>query len=679
MAYIALYRKWRPKNFEDVVGQSHITETLQKAIDTDKVAHAYLFSGPRGTGKTSTAKIFARAMNCMHGPTSHPCNECEVCRHILQGESMDVVEIDAASNRSIEDIRTLRETIKFMPAEGHKKIYIIDEVHMLTTEAFNALLKTLEEPPAHVIFILATTEPERIPMTILSRCQRYEFRRITSRDIAKRLLYVAEQEHIDLTKGAAHILAVQADGGMRDALSMLDQCVSNTEGTIDESLVRDLLGLIGRDWLFSLTDAVFAGKGAVIIKAVDDVVRMGKEPQVLLTEVLEHLRAIMLYQADSQTDTLAAYADSMKELAAQAKKMTPERVFAILNVLQQALLSAKNSPVPRVAVEMGLLMASRTQDAAQPAVDSQVVRAVPEDVLDRLTRLEQAVFQSGRTPVKTKAQEYIPIPEEEERPAGFTEEAVPFPDEEYTASPAPVVPEVQHASSPQTANGKKAPDSVSPHPAVKPHSAAPTAAPAVSGPAKAVHTTAYQTVWQQMCAVLDKEKKKAVLSCIRNGRVVYIGEGRVIVAFKTAFMVKRANREDYFKFVDAALSSILEGTVHMTGYLEGDEELAAYEKKNSKQGITNQTAVSQANVSKPVEKKENVPAANGSSPEKIGNEAGSLSVQQQPAASAPPAQQESKLMPATVEDMSQEERALLEPLLKTVGDCNIYIETKNSR
>lgn len=675
MAYIALYRKWRPKNFEDVVGQSHITETLQKAIDTDKVAHAYLFSGPRGTGKTSTAKIFARAMNCVHGPTSHPCNECEVCRHILQGESMDVVEIDAASNRSIEDIRTLRETIKFMPAEGHKKIYIIDEVHMLTTEAFNALLKTLEEPPSHVIFILATTEPERIPMTILSRCQRYEFRRITSRDIAKRLLYVAEQEHIDLTKGAAHILAVQADGGMRDALSMLDQCVSNTEGTIDESLVRDLLGLIGRDWLFSLTDAVFAGKGAVIIKAVDDVVRMGKEPQVLLTEVLEHLRAIMLYQADSQTDTLAAYADSMKELAAQAKKMTPERVFAILNVLQQALLSAKNSPVPRVAVEMGLLMASRTLDTAQPAVDGQAVRAVPEDVLDRLTRLEQAVFQNGRTPVKPKTQEYIPIPEEEDRPAGFTEEAVPFPDEEYTASPAPVVPEVQHTSSPQTANGKKAPDSVSPHPAVKPNAAAPTAAPAVSGPAKAVHTEAYQTIWQQMCAVLDKEKKKAVLSCIRNGRVVYIGEGRVIVAFKTAFMVKRANREDYFKFVDAALSSILEGTVHMTGYLEGDEELAAYEKKNSKQGIANQTAVSQDKVSKPVEKTENLPAANSSSPEKIGNEADSLSVQQ-PAVSAPPAQQESKLMPATVEDMSQEERALLEPLLKTVGDCNIYIETK---
>ena len=171
MSYIALYRKWRPKTFEDVVGQGRIMKTLQQAVENDKVTHAYLFSGPRGTGKTSTAKIFAKALNCVHGPTSHPCNECDVCKHITSGESLDVVEIDAASNRSIEDIRQLRETVKFMPTEGHKKIYIIDEVHMLTTEAFNALLKTLEEPPEHVVFILATTEPERIPMTILSRCQ----------------------------------------------------------------------------------------------------------------------------------------------------------------------------------------------------------------------------------------------------------------------------------------------------------------------------------------------------------------------------------------------------------------------------------------------------------------------------------------------------------------------------
>lgn len=684
MAYIALYRKWRPKNFEDVVGQSHITETLQKAIDTDRVAHAYLFSGPRGTGKTSTAKIFARAMNCEHGPTSHPCNECEVCRRILRGESLDVIEIDAASNRSIEDIRTLRETIKFMPAEGQKKIYIIDEVHMLTNEAFNALLKTLEEPPAHVIFILATTEPEKIPMTILSRCQRYEFRRITSQDIAKRLLYVAEQEHIHLTKGAAHILAVQADGGMRDALSMLDQCVSNTDGTIDEKLVRDLLGLIGRDWLFSLTDAMFDGKSSVIIKAVDDVVRMGKEPQVLLTEVLEHLRAIMLYQADSQTDTLAAYADSIQELAVQAKKMMPERIFALLHVLQQALLAAKNSPVPRVAVEMGLLMASHIQDMGQTTGTESMASSVPTEILDRLDRLEQAVFQ-GNTAATPKVPAYIPIAEEDEEPAGMSEEAVPFPEEEYTGDsssqrilPKKDTPDVKPAIK-NTAAAQAVLDTTMPHTAAMTENASASAVlTTAANPAKEVQKTAYQSIWKNMCAVLDKEKKKAVLSCIRNGRVVYIGEGLVIVAFKTAFMVKRANREDYFKFVDAALSSLLEGPVHMIGYLEGDEELATYEKKNSKQGINNRPADSLKDVSKPVENQEAAPVRPHFSQENEENVSDSLPVQEMNE-SITPAQQEEKLVPAAIEDMSQEERALLEPLLRTVGDCNIYIENKNSR
>ena len=554
MAYIALYRKWRPKNFEDVVGQSHITETLQKAIDTDKVAHAYLFSGPRGTGKTSTAKILARAMNCVHGPTSHPCNECEVCRHIMSGESLDVVEIDAASNRSIEDIRTLRETIKFMPAEGHKKIYIIDEVHMLTTEAFNALLKTLEEPPAHVIFILATTEPERIPMTILSRCQRYEFRRITSDDIARRLLYVAGQEQIDLTKGAAHILAVQADGGMRDALSMLDQCVSNTSGTIDEGVVRDLLGLIGKDWLFSLAQAIFDGKGDVIIKDVDDVIHMGKEPRVILTELLAHLRAVMLCQAAPASDTLSAYDDCLDELRKQAGELTAEAVFQVLAILQQALLTAKTSPVPRIAVEMGLLMASR--QLTQPALVNSYAAGpkAPE---------KKVKAQSAEKP------DVIPVPEEDDYSGGYgLEEAIPFPEDEFT-SPG-TVPDVRPAAQEAAA---PVPQSVRPAQTAVPAPAPPVVKAAMPADkagavepvqaARPVESAEYQDVWKKMCAILDKEKKKAVLSCIRNGRVVYIGEGQVIVAFKTAFMVKRANREDYFKFTDAALSQILGGTYHM--------------------------------------------------------------------------------------------------------------------
>ena len=641
MAYIALYRKWRPKNFEDVVGQSHITETLQKAIDTDKVAHAYLFSGPRGTGKTSTAKIFARAMNCVHGPTSHPCNECEVCRHIMSGESLDVIEIDAASNRSIEDIRTLRETIKFMPAEGHKKIYIIDEVHMLTTEAFNALLKTLEEPPAHVIFILATTEPERIPMTILSRCQRYEFRRITSDDIAKRLLYVAGQEQIDLTKGAAHILAVQADGGMRDALSMLDQCVSNTSGTIDEGIVRDLLGLIGKDWLFSLAQAIFDGKGDVIIKAVDDVIHMGKEPRVILTELLVHLRAVMLCQAASSSDTLSAYDDCLDELRKQAGEWTPEAVFQVLTILQQALLTAKTSPVPRIAVEMGLLMAARQLNQPPAVVVAPSAAKVPA----------KAVKSAA-----AEKPEVVPVPEEDDYSGGYgVEEAVPFPEDEFSSSgpAAAVQPAAQEAAAPVSR----------PLPLVEPAAPAPAApvvkaavpahhkAPATPAPAaRPVESAAYQDVWKKMCAILDKEKKKAVLSCIRNGRVVYIGEGQVIVAFKTAFMVKRANREDYFKFTDAALSQILGSTYHMQGFLEGDAELSEYEKKKS--DLPPVKAVEPASV-----QPEDIPVP---APAQEVGEPGD----------------ETAWQPASLDDMDEAERAALEPLLKNVGDCNIYIENK---
>ena len=664
MAYIALYRKWRPKSFEDVVGQSHITETLQKAIDTDKVAHAYLFSGPRGTGKTSTAKIFARAMNCVHGPTSHPCNECEICRHILSGESMDVVEIDAASNRSIEDIRTLRETIKFMPAEGHKKIYIIDEVHMLTTEAFNALLKTLEEPPAHVIFILATTEPERIPMTILSRCQRYEFRRITSTDIAARLMYVAEQEHIGLTKGAAHILAVQADGGMRDALSMLDQCAGNADGQIDEGLVRDLLGLIGRDWLFSLSDAVFQGRGSVVIKAVDDVIRMGKEPQIILTELVEHLRAIMLYQADPHTDTLAAYADSLPQLAKQAESVAAEQVFAVLNVLQQAMLTAKNSPVPRVAVEMGLLMASRPMPMAGADLPVGQSAVIPDGILDRLLKLEQAVFHGGAALGKSEAakrKEYIPLPDEDELPGVMDEESVPFPDDEYTAPQEYTAPFVQERQSPKPVRGAVTePERRQERPQSPAPAAAQTAAPSPSGASSVVPSAEYQQVWQQVCDILGKKlKKPGVQSCVRTGRVLYIGGGEAAVAYKTPFLVKRANREDYFRFVDEALEMVLGGSYHMKGFLEGSPDVAEYEKKNAESGITSRPAEEQ-----PRPKEEAQPdvavgvSAEASRPQPLVSE-------------APPS-----LRPVLPEEMTAADRALLEPLLKTVGDCNIYIEDK---
>ena len=259
LAYVALYRQWRPKRFSDLVGQTHVSRTLAQAIETGRVGHAYLFSGPRGTGKTSTAKILAKALNCAEGPTPEPCGDCESCRRVNEGTSMDVFEIDAASNRGIDEIRELRETIQFAPVSGRYKVYIIDEVHMLTAEAFNALLKTLEEPPAQVVFILATTEIHKVPATIQSRCQRYDFKRIAAEVIAARLRYVADQSGIAAEDAALFLIAQGAAGGLRDALSALDQCAALAETAVTEKLVRDILGLVGREHIEKCLRAIAAG------------------------------------------------------------------------------------------------------------------------------------------------------------------------------------------------------------------------------------------------------------------------------------------------------------------------------------------------------------------------------------------------------------------------------------
>ena len=407
MAYVALYRRWRPESFADLVGQEHISRTLSRAVTSGQTSHAYLFTGPRGTGKTSTAKILARALNCAEGPTLTPCGVCDSCRSISDGSSMDVFEIDAASNRGIDEIRDLRESVKFAPTEGHYKIYIIDEVHMLTTEAFNALLKTLEEPPERVIFILATTEPHKVPATIQSRCQRYDFHRITVTEIRDRLLYVCKESDIAAEEDALDIIAAQADGGMRDALSILDQCMALAEGTLTAERVQEALGLVGRAWIRRMAGEIAARDAAALIAQLSELLQSGRELKQVLAELAQYFRQLMIAGVGGAVSAAELCAGDAEELRMDAAQFTQEEIMAILRRLNETMQELRTSPQPRIAVETLLIGLCHTEGAA-PSGESTAPPTGGADAA-RIARLEAQVEElaarlaAGGTPVSASA------------------------------------------------------------------------------------------------------------------------------------------------------------------------------------------------------------------------------------------------------------------------------------
>lgn len=376
MAYQALYRQWRPQTFSDVVGQKHVSTTLQRALEQGRLAHAYLFSGPRGTGKTSMARILGQGGDCEHPHDGNPCNECRNCLEISSGSSLDVYEIDAASNRGIEEIRALKESVRTLPSACRKKVYIIDEVHMLSNEAFNALLKTLEEPPSYVLFILATTEPGKIPLTILSRCQTYDFRRISTEDISDHLMYIAGQAKFPLTEEAADLIAVRSDGGLRDAPfpSRPVQFLPVKEARLMPSPFRTSWAY-GKRAAISLSRHIFKGESGEALSVFYDILQSGREPASILRDLLEHFRNLMVCRIDPDTPELLAYGRLSDEIKKDAESLSEPYLDALFEALHESLQDLKWNTFPKMSAEMGILRLCRVKGSR--AADSPCGKSQP--------------------------------------------------------------------------------------------------------------------------------------------------------------------------------------------------------------------------------------------------------------------------------------------------------------
>ncbi|MCR4426612.1 MAG: DNA polymerase III subunit gamma/tau, partial [Firmicutes bacterium] len=352
MTYVSLYRKWRPQTFEEIIGQEHVRRTLRNAIAQGRISHAYLFAGPRGTGKTSTARVLARALNCSSGPTPDPCGTCPSCIGIREGHAMDVIEIDAASNRGIEEIRDLREKVAYAPTLGRYKVYIIDEAHMLTSQAFNALLKTLEEPPAHVVFVLATTEPQSILPTILSRCQRFDFNRLSVPELSAHLARVAEEHGIAADPGAIALIARRAEGSARDALSILEQASTWSDHVSVES-VLELLGVSALDSVNRFARAIAGREPGPMLAVIKEVVEGGGDPRQFALDMVEHLRNVFVaMECPNPSELIEVPEAVMDEIVAQAQIFTRQDILRALAILSWGEQEARRSSNPRLVLEL---------------------------------------------------------------------------------------------------------------------------------------------------------------------------------------------------------------------------------------------------------------------------------------------------------------------------------------
>jgi len=572
MAYIALYREWRPQLFRDIVGQEHVTRTLQNALRDSRFAHAYLFNGPRGTGKTSAAKILAKAINCENGPAEEPCNECHACIGITRGTIMDVMEIDAASNRGVDEIRDLRDKVKFAPTEVRYKVYIIDEVHMLTTEAFNALLKTLEEPPHHVMFILATTEPHKLPATIISRCQRFDFRRIMGRQIVDRLRYIAGEKDVQVEEEAYWLVARAAEGGMRDALSIFDQVIAFGDDGVKAEDIVAMVGAIGSDKLAKIARGLVERNAPEVLGHLAELLDKGKDVGQLMHDLIIYFRDLLMQKTVPHLEEVMDRANYDRDFVEIADLFETTLLIQMIEQMTQVQNELKWQSQGRLLLEMLMVRLCKTHSFD------------PTEMQKRIDELEQKIggggFPASPFPPAPAAQaaaspDLLRRISELERRLAAGAVAAPSPAANY-APPEPRVlqqpmatPERHAEPMAPVAGGQAAMPIEPPRPVAPPAASAPAALsrggknpldvilaqPDPEGLGRA------QQFWGR---VLDKVKEtsRTVQALLLGGNPVAVGNGYIVVAFKYEYHFEQVMKDKNKSVIDPIFTQLMGGTPH---------------------------------------------------------------------------------------------------------------------